>query len=90
MSAKCPGAQSFNQPRPEDVKCPHCKGELEIWSDEFKATCPHCRKIVIRDMELSCVEWFRYAKDCVGDQAYGRYMRKRADTLKQRLLKELE
>ena len=34
MITNCPGAERFKQPVPENVTCPRCRKELEIWSDE--------------------------------------------------------
>lgn len=90
MIFKCPGSQSFSQPHPENMKCPFCAADIEIWSDEIKATCPNCKKVVIREEGQSCLDWCRYAKECVGDQIYDKYMQNRVITLKQKLIKELE
>jgi DNA-directed RNA polymerase subunit RPC12/RpoP len=35
----CPGAVTFRQVRPEDIVCPQCGNEVEIWSDEPLARC---------------------------------------------------
>ena len=90
MISKCPGSQSFSQPHPEDIECNYCGAQIEIWTDEAKATCPKCGKTVIRLEGQSCLDWCRYAKECVGDQIYGKYMRNKTITLKQKLIKELE
>lgn len=84
MIFKCPGAERFRQPEPEMVKCPFCAGEVEIWTDEVKATCPNCKKTVMRQEGQSCLDWCRYAKECVGDQVYNKYMRNKVITIKQR------
>lgn len=90
MISECPGAKSFRQPEPEIIKCPDCSTEIEIWTDEIQATCPKCKKIVIREGGVSCLDWCRYAKECVGDQAYSKYMQNKAVTIKQKLIKGLE
>ncbi|MCM8796215.1 MAG: HD domain-containing protein, partial [Candidatus Omnitrophica bacterium] len=36
------------------------------------------------------MDWCKYAKDCVGDKVYNKYMRNKTITLKEKLLKELE
>lgn len=87
---KCPGAQKFRQPEPEIIKCPSCTQELEIWTDEIQAICPNCKNTIMRQENTSCLDWCRYAKECVGDQLYSKYMQNKAITIKQRLLKELE
>jgi len=90
MAFECPGAQKFRKPQPEFIKCPFCEGEVEIWTDEVKATCPNCKKIVTRQQDLSCVDWCKYAKECLGDTTYNTYMQNKAITIKEKLLKELE
>lgn len=86
----CPGSEKFRQPQPEMLKCPSCGQELEVWTDEIQATCPNCKAKVLREAQASCLEWCRYAKECVGDRLYDRYMRNRTITIKGKLLKELE
>lgn len=74
MMKKCPGSQSFSQPHPEFIKCPDCGwGEVEIWSDEVKAKCPRCKKTFIRTQGQSCLDWCKYAKECVGEETYKKY-----------------
>lgn len=38
----CPGAVTFREVRPEDIVCPQCGNEVEIWSDEPVARCRQC------------------------------------------------
>jgi len=86
----CPGSQKFRQPQPEIIKCPKCAQELEIWTDEIKSTCPNCKNTILRESGVSCLEWCKYAKECVGDETYTKFMQNKATTTKQKLLKELE
>lgn len=87
----CPGSKKFKQPHPETIKCPACSYEAEIWTDEFKVTCPKCKEIIMRQVDsASCLDWCKYAKECVGDQIYTKFMRNKAQTTRERLLKELE
>ncbi|MFW6137734.1 MAG: HD domain-containing protein [Spirochaetota bacterium] len=86
---ECPGAKKLKQPFPEIVACPDCGGEVEIWSDELRASCPECGTTVTRYQEMSCLEWCEMARECVGEKAYNRYMTNRAVTLKQKLLEEM-
>lgn len=86
----CPGSQKFKNPTPETVKCSSCGEEIEIWTDEIKATCPNCKKQIVRESGISCIEWCKYAKECVGAETYNTYMQNRAITIKDKLLKELE
>ena len=90
MMNKCPGSQAFSQPHPEDIKCPHCGAEVEIFSDEIKVTCPGCNKTVVREEGATCLDWCRYAKECVGDKLFSKFMRNKMVTLKDKLIKDLE
>ena len=74
MISKCPGAQIIRQPKPEYMKCPFCSCEVEIWSDEISAACPKCKKTVMRnDDKQSCLDWCKYAEECVGVVKYDKY-----------------
>jgi hypothetical protein len=86
----CPGAKFLRQPRPEMFPCPDCGEEVEIWSDEIRGTCSACGRNVFRDGLPSCVEWCKYGKECVGEEAYGTYQRNRALGFKHRLLEVLQ
>jgi len=86
----CPGASRFRQPEPEIIQCPHCKEDVEIWTDEIKIKCPKCKNIVVRQTEQSCLDWCGYARECVGDNIYTTYLHNKAKTIKHKLLKELE
>lgn len=90
MIDKCPGAKRFRQPEPEIVRCPFCGEEVEIWTDEIRVTCPNCKNTVMRQEGPSCLDWCRYAKECVGERVYSRYMQNKLMTVKQRLIEELE
>ncbi len=90
MISNCPGSQKFKQPQPEIVKCGSCGEEIEIWTDEIKAVCPKCKNAVIREQGASCLDWCRYAKECVGDDIYNSYIQNKSTTLKGKLIKELE
>ena len=79
MIFKCPGSHSFSQPHPEIIKCHFCSAEVEIWSDEVKATCISCKKIITREQAQSCLEWCKYAKDCVGDEVLKKYQESRSE-----------
>jgi len=75
MSLKCPGSTSFSQPHPESMDCPFCGTDLEIWSDEVKAKCPKCKRVVMRQGQQTCLDWCKYAKECVGDTLYQKYLK---------------
>jgi len=65
MSQKCPGQDSRNI-RVETIVCSACGYEIEIFSDELKAKCLRCKRLVCRKLLPSCVAWCKAAKDCVG------------------------
>lgn len=87
----CPGSKKFKRPEPENIKCPACGQETEIWTDEIQITCPNCHNKILRQQEgASCLDWCKYAKECVGEQSYNQYMNNKAVTVKEKLLDELE
>lgn len=90
MSFKCPGSQGFSQPHPEMINCPSCGAEAEIWTDEIKANCPKCKKNIVRETKLNCLDWCRYAKECVGGEVYRKFMDNKMITVKEKLIKEME
>ncbi|TFG62528.1 MAG: hypothetical protein E4H36_07770, partial [Spirochaetales bacterium] len=86
----CPGAMVLRQPKPEIFACPDCGGEVEIWTDEIKGVCPECRRTVFRTGDTSCLDWCRHGKECVGDDIYSRYQRNKAESLREKLIAEIE
>ncbi len=90
MHTICPGAKIIRQPKPEMFDCPSCGEEVEIWTDEVKATCRKCKTVVMRYQDQSCLEWCKLAKDCVGDEAYKNFMQNRAQTIKAKLIEDIE
>jgi predicted RNA-binding Zn-ribbon protein involved in translation (DUF1610 family) len=68
----CPGAVNIREVKPEDVHCPQCGAEVEIWSDELRARCPQCGESVSRDVGPSCIDWCSLAEQCVGTEKYQR------------------
>ncbi|MFC1594733.1 HD domain-containing protein, partial [Candidatus Omnitrophota bacterium] len=45
---------------------------------------------VVRESLPSCIDWCKYAQDCVGQQAFSKYMQDKDETIKEKLIKELE
>ena len=90
MMDKCPGARRFLQPKPEIIICPHCGGEVEIWTDEVRRTCRACGGSVRREQAPACLEWCQHARECVGEEAYGTFVRNRTTTMKRKLLHAME
>jgi len=76
MFDKCPGAANIRTPIIEIKKCPECGEEVEIFSDEMKVNCPNCDFTIYNDIQ-SCVQWCKYAKECVGEELYNRLRKKK-------------
>jgi hypothetical protein len=70
--------------------CPSCGEEVEIWTDEIRGVCHNCGRAVFRDGYMSCLEWCKYGQDCVGEEAYDRYMKNRAVGLRRKLLEGIQ
>ncbi len=69
----CPGARTIREATPEYIACPHCGREMEIWSDELVARCPHCKQLVPQQNKgASCIDWCAFAAQCVGAEKYRR------------------
>lgn len=64
----CPGSKNIKQPVPEYKKCRSCGNEAEIWSDELVIECPKCKGIISKEIKNSCIEWCKYASECVGEE----------------------
>ena len=89
MIYKCPGQDQKNITA-EILKCSKCGYEKEIFSDEIKSKCPKCQSISSREVLPTCIDWCKYAKECVGGEAYDIYARNKTLLLKDKLTKELE
>ena len=83
----CPGSKYMRQPKPELFPCPGCGGEVEIWSDEISGRCTACGTMVMRDGTMSCLEWCAMARECVGDDVFDSFKERKAESIKERLLK---
>lgn len=87
MNPKCPGQDKRNI-EARNIICQHCGYSIEIFSDEFKISCPGCKKTVYQQVMPSCIEWCKSAAECVGEV----YLRKHGDAriLRAALIRELE
>jgi len=56
-----------------DKICPNCGQEVEIFSVDTEAVCENCGTVIYNDT-LSCVQWCKFARQCVGDETYERMM----------------
>ena len=77
MFDSCPGAAQFTRtPTLKIKKCPECGENVEIFSTDTQVKCGHCGFIIYNDLE-SCIQWCKYAKECVGEELYNKLKRKR-------------
>ncbi len=68
----CPGAINISEAKPEDIECPECGHDVEIWSDEVTAQCSNCGAEVTRHQGPSCIDWCSFAEQCIGTDKYRR------------------
>ena len=53
--------------------CPQCGNVIELFSIDTEVACDRCGFIAYNDT-LSCVQWCKYAKQCVGEEMYNHMM----------------
>ena len=58
---------------PAFCKCPQCGEEVEVFSNDISVKCSNCGFVVYNNI-VSCVEWCKYAKECVGEETYRKIM----------------
>ena len=64
------------KPRTPTLKekiCPQCGQVIELFSIDTEVACDHCGFVAYND-DLSCVQWCKYARKCVGDEMYEQLM----------------
>jgi NADH pyrophosphatase NudC (nudix superfamily) len=69
MTASCPG-QDFRKLKVELHRCPKCRAEVEIFSDEPRVRCPKCGEMVYRENTPSCIVWCTSARQCLGEERW--------------------
>ncbi len=74
MLDHCPGAANLKTPTLAIKKCPQCGEEIEIFSNDISVKCGRCGFVVYNDM-VSCIQWCRHARECLGSEAYNRFMK---------------
>ena len=57
-----------------DEICPNCGNVIELFSIDTEVACDKCGFVAYND-ELSCVQWCKYAKACVGEEMYEHLMK---------------
>ena len=60
-------------PTIDEKICPQCGHTIEIFSTDTEVACENCGFVVYNDA-LSCVQWCKYARQCVGDAMYEQMM----------------
>jgi DNA-directed RNA polymerase subunit RPC12/RpoP len=58
----------------QEKACPQCGHEIEIFSVDTQAVCENCGFVIYNDT-ISCVQWCKNAKLCVGAELYEKLMR---------------
>lgn len=81
-------------PTLEERICPQCGNTLEIFSTDTEVVCEKCGFVAYND-SLSCVQWCKYARQCVGDEMYEQMMKiaaqqKEAAAARRKVKKEKE
>ena len=54
--------------------CPNCGALIEMFSVDTEMACEKCGFVAYNDT-LSCVQWCKYAKECVGEEMYNHMMK---------------
>jgi transposase len=79
MLDRCPGAANIRTPTLTIKKCPRCGEEIEVFSNDVSVKCSRCGFTVYNDI-LSCVQWCKYARECVGEETYRKLTEKNPET----------
>jgi HD superfamily phosphodiesterase len=69
MDFKCPGTDT-RYLRVEEKICKNCGYIVEIFSNELMVICPRCKAKIYREEIPSCIDWCKYAKQCIGEGKY--------------------
>lgn len=60
-------------PTIHEKTCPRCGSLIEMFSIDTEMACENCGFVAYNDT-LSCVQWCKYAKQCVGEEMYNQMM----------------
>ena len=58
----------------KEKTCPNCGNVIELFSIDTQMPCEHCGFVAYNDT-LSCVQWCKHAKACVGEEMYAHMMK---------------
>lgn len=78
MLGRCPGSANLRTPTLAIKRCPQCGEEIEIFSNDVSVPCPGCGFVAYNDL-LSCVQWCKYAKECVGEELYRKLVERKEE-----------
>ena len=67
------GCQGKPQIKIMERTCPQCGHEVEIFSVDTQVACENCGFVIYNDT-LTCVQWCKYARQCMGDEMVERLM----------------
>ena len=68
------GCQGKPQIKIMEKECPQCGHEIEIFSVDTQAVCENCGFVIYNDT-LTCAQWCKYARECMGDEMYEALMK---------------
>ena len=72
MTGGCQGKP--RTPTISEKICPNCGSVIELFSIDTSIACEKCGFVAYND-NLSCVQWCKYARQCVGDELYETLMK---------------
>ncbi len=79
MISNCPGAGAVKGTPTLKVKtCPECGSEIELFSSETQTSCTKCGFVAHNDT-MTCINWCKYARECVGDELYEQFHKAATD-----------
>ena len=67
------GCQGKLQIKIMERTCPQCGHEVEIFSIDTQVACENCGFVIYNDT-LTCVQWCKYARKCMGDEMVERLL----------------
>ena len=67
------GCQGKPQIKIMEKTCPQCGHEVEIFSIDTQVACENCGFVIYNDT-LTCVQWCKYARKCMGDEMVERLL----------------
>ena len=67
------GCQGKPQIKIMEKTCPQCGHEVEIFSIDTQVACENCGFVIYNDT-LACVQWCKFARQCMGDEMFERLL----------------